>query len=165
MGSVGAAPPVWPAVAARTRPTAGCLYSRGVNGEFNWWLLILGLVIGAGFVWLVLADTRRRESDLAERERESEARWIAEAMRDAGRRISDADALDVLRLHEAYLAAPPPDEPEELDELAPVEPEPVRASLEREPERAPARGRSSAVEARSPMAHPATAADRADSDG
>jgi hypothetical protein len=36
-----------------------------VNGEFNWWLLILGLVIGAGLVWLVLADTRRRASDLA----------------------------------------------------------------------------------------------------
>ena len=52
------------------RPTAWvgrCLYSRPVNAEFNWWLLIVGLVIGAGLVWLVLADSRRREVDILER--------------------------------------------------------------------------------------------------
>jgi hypothetical protein len=92
-----------------------------VNTEFNWWLLIVGLVIGAGVVWLVLADARRREVDIAERERESEARWIGEAMRDAGRAVSDAEALDILRLHEAYLAAPPPDEVEPVDEAQPAD--------------------------------------------
>ena len=40
-----------------------------MNAEFNWWLLIVGLVIGAGLVWLVVADSRRREADLSERER------------------------------------------------------------------------------------------------
>jgi hypothetical protein len=117
-----------------------------VNSEFNWWLLILGAVIGAGPVWIVLADSRRREADVAERERESEARWIGEAMRDAGRRVSDADALDVLRLHEAYLAAPPPDEPDELEE------EPAGLGLERA-----VSGRvdgSALAEPRAPMAHP-----------
>jgi hypothetical protein len=115
-----------------------------VNSEFNWWLLILGAVIGAALVWIFLADSRRRETDLAEGERESEARWIGEAMRDAGRRISDADALDVLRLHEAYLAAPPPDQPEELDE------EPAAAGLARA-----VSGRAdgpAAAEPRAPMA-------------
>jgi hypothetical protein len=84
-----------------------------VNAEFNWWLLIVGLVVGAGLVWLVMADSRRREVDVGEAERDAEAQWIAEAMTDAGRRIDDADVLDVLRLHAAYLAAVPPDEPYE----------------------------------------------------
>jgi hypothetical protein len=127
-----------------------------VNSEFNWWLLILGLVIGAGIVWLVLADSRRREIDVAEAEREGEARWIGDAMRDAGRRISDDDALDVLRLHDAYLGAPPPDELDEPDD------EPMAALL--------SRAVTAAAEPRAPMAHrvassdpvePAEAADRA----
>ena len=46
-----------------------------------------------------------------ERERESEARWIAEALAAGGERIDEATVLDVLRLHADYLAAPPPDEP------------------------------------------------------
>jgi len=82
-----------------------------VNSEFNWWLLIVGLVVGAGLVWLVVADSRRRDVDVGETEREGEARWIAEAMTDAGRQIDHDDVLDILRLHAAYLAAPPPDEP------------------------------------------------------
>ena len=85
-------------------------YSRVVNGEFNWWLLIVGLVVGAGLVWLVVSDSRRREVDEAEAEREGEALWIGEAMRDAGRGVADRDVLDILRLHAAYLAASPPDD-------------------------------------------------------
>ena len=81
-----------------------------MNAEFNWWLLIVGLVVGAGLVWLVVADTRRREADVAEAERAGEARWIAAAMSVAGRPVDDDDVLDVLRLHAAYLAAAPPDE-------------------------------------------------------
>ena len=82
-----------------------------MNSEFNWWLLIVGLVVGAGLVWLVVADSRRRDVDVDEAEREGEARWIAEAMTDAGRRVDDSVVLDILRLHSAYLAAAPPDEP------------------------------------------------------
>jgi hypothetical protein len=68
-----------------------------VNAEFNWWLLIVGLVVGAGLVWLVVADTRRREVDVSEAERAGEARWIAETMAAAGRAIGDRDVLDILR--------------------------------------------------------------------
>src|SRR5258706_13666498 len=91
--------------AARQRDKPCSAYSRVVNSEFNWWLLIVGLVVGAGLVWLVVADSRRREVDVNEAEREGEARWIAEAMTDAGRRVEDDDVLDILRLHAAYLAA------------------------------------------------------------
>jgi hypothetical protein len=38
-----------------------------VNAEFNWWLLIVGLVVGAGLVWFVLMDARRRDEDVDER--------------------------------------------------------------------------------------------------
>jgi hypothetical protein len=61
-------------------------------------------------------------ADVGEAERESEARWIGEAMRDAGRRADDRDVLDILRLHEAYLAASPPDDVwADADELGPAE--------------------------------------------
>jgi hypothetical protein len=95
---------------ALQRGGRGSAYSPDVNAEFNWWLLIVGLVVGAGLVWLVVADSRRREVDVTELEREGEARWIAETMTDAGREVDEADVLDVLRLHAAYLAAAPPDQ-------------------------------------------------------
>jgi len=81
-----------------------------VNAEFNWWLLIVGLVIGAGLAWLVLADSSRREADIEEREMDAESRWIAEMLADAGRPIDDDRILEVLRLHRAYRAAAPPDD-------------------------------------------------------
>ena len=130
-----------------------------MNSEFNWWLLIVGLVVGAGLVWLVMADSRRREVDVSEAERDGESQWIAEAMTDAGRQIDDADVLDVLRLHAAYLAALPPDEPfeESVDDDATAEdrrwvatPDP-RATL-------------SDGSSRRPMAHP-IGSDRPDHEG
>lgn len=93
-----------------------------MNAEFNWWLLIVGLVIGAGLVWLVLADASRREVDVADRERPSEARWIAAALRRSGRRVDDDDVLQVLDLHASYLESPPPDEPGDRDDAWDGEP-------------------------------------------
>ena len=84
-----------------------------MNAEFNWWLLIVGLVIGAGVVWLILADSARREADVDRRERAGEARWIGDELRRAGRTVDDDTVADVLELHAAYLGAPPPDEPVE----------------------------------------------------
>jgi hypothetical protein len=134
-----------------------------VNAEFNWWLLIVGLVIGAGLVWLILADSARRDADVSDRERASEARWIAEALHDQGRRVSAADVLEVLDLHRSYLGAPPPDEPE--DEAEPViepvtQPEPFfRTAGSGDPE--PLRTSYDATSAPRPaMAHPATDAPR-----
>jgi hypothetical protein len=74
-----------------------------MNAEFNWWLLIVGLVVGAGLVWLVIADWSRREEDLSEDERVAEAAWIAEVLRERGERVDPAEAEEILALHRAYL--------------------------------------------------------------
>jgi hypothetical protein len=86
-----------------------------MNAEFNWWLLIVGLVLGAALTWLVMAETVRRDIDVTEREQRSEAAWIAALLGGAGRAISADRVEEILRLHREYLAAPPPDEPADLD--------------------------------------------------
>jgi hypothetical protein len=88
-----------------------------VNIQFDWWLLIVGLVVGAGLTWLVVADIRRRDDDLSARERAAEAEWIASEIRGAGIE-ADTDAVsEVLRLHRLYLASLPADD-DTLDEPA-----------------------------------------------
>ena len=78
--------------------------------EFQWWLLLVGLVAGGGLVAVVTMDGRRREEDLVGLERRAEATWIAERLTaEAG--FVDAETVeDVLRLHREYLGLPPPDE-------------------------------------------------------
>jgi len=82
-----------------------------VNAEFNVWLLIVGLVVGAGLVWLVIMDTRRREVEIDAVERPREAAWLSAVMSDDGFEVSPAAAERMLELHRAYLEAPPPDPP------------------------------------------------------
>jgi hypothetical protein len=74
-----------------------------VNAEFNWWLLIVGIVGGAGLVWLILGDWSRREEEVGEAERARESEWIAETMRDEGAKIDPATAEEVLRRHRVWL--------------------------------------------------------------
>jgi hypothetical protein len=81
-----------------------------VNAEFNVWLLIVGLVLGAGLVWLVMMDSRRRESEIDEVERPREATWLSAVLRDDGYDVSPEAADRLLVLHRAYLEAPPPDD-------------------------------------------------------
>jgi len=114
-----------------------------VNAEFNWWLLIVGLVIGAGLVWLILADSSRREADIFDEEVPVEAEWIATRLRSAGIPVDQATAEEVLRLHRAWLASPPPEparatvsEPESISELtapAPAAAPGVARATEKEP--------------------------------
>jgi hypothetical protein len=132
-----------------------------VNAEFNWWLLIVGLVIGAALVWVILADSARREVDVTERERDSEARWIGDALRGRGARITDRDVREILDLHAAYLDSPPPDDPIEDDEPwlpddaaepepapAPNWPEPARASADADEDGLPRLGRRRQIDER-----------------
>lgn len=77
--------------------------------EFDWWLLVLGLVVGGGLVYLVLAESARREADLEARELEAEATFISERLADVGLDVSQPTVADVLREHRAYLRLPPPD--------------------------------------------------------
>lgn len=98
-----------------------------MNAEFNWWLLIVGLVIGAGLVYLVLADSSRRDADVLADELPREATWIATSMRAEGRPIDPPTAERVLELHRVYLSAPPPDpEPPPAPQPPPAR-APVRA--------------------------------------
>ena len=92
--------------------------------EFNWWLLIVGLVLGAGLVWLILADSNRRESEIADAELPAEAAWIAATLQESGEPIDAETTQRVLRLHRAYLASLPPDEPDpDRDDAAHVDTE------------------------------------------
>jgi hypothetical protein len=102
-----------------------------VNAEFNWWLLIVGLVAGAALVWLVLADSARRDADVEADEIPMEAAWIAATMRDDGEAIDSRTADRVLRLHRAYLAAPPPDGPARRTTASPDEVVPAEQVAER----------------------------------
>jgi hypothetical protein len=92
-----------------------------VNAEFNWWLLIVGLVVGAGLVWYAIADSRRREADLEAEELPREAVWLSARLADEGHIVPPEVAERLLLHHRAYLEAPPPDELTP-DELAPDEP-------------------------------------------
>jgi hypothetical protein len=80
-----------------------------VNAEFNVWLLIVGLVVGAGLVWLVMMDGRRRETDIDAAELPREAAWISALLAEDGYDVSPEAAEQALLLHRAYLGAPPPD--------------------------------------------------------
>ncbi len=91
-----------------------------MGAEFNWWLLIVGVVVGGLLTWLVLSDSARRERDVEERELPAEATWIA---RYVGRPQVDAETAEqVLRAHRTYLEFPPPDVLVAPDELAPLDP-------------------------------------------
>lgn len=82
---------------------------------FDWWLLLVGVVAGAGLTWLVLADFRRHDDEVAEGELELEAGWIAAALAAAGRSLDEPTVAEVLRLHRAWLAGPAPG-PERADD-------------------------------------------------
>jgi hypothetical protein len=82
-----------------------------VNAEFIVWALVVGLVLGAGLVWLVIMDSRRRELDVEAVERPLEAAWLSAVLAEDGYEVSPEAAERLLDLHRAYLEAPPPDQP------------------------------------------------------
>src|SRR6185503_7315595 len=77
--------------------------------EFQWWLLIVGLVAGGGLVAVVSMEGRRREQDVSELEQRAEAGWIAERLSTRERSLDPAAVEAVLRIHREYLALQPPD--------------------------------------------------------
>ena len=98
-----------------------------MNAEFNVWLLIVGLVVGAGLVWVVIMDSRRREADVDAVERPREAAWLSAVLAEDGYDVRPEVVDRLLLLHRAYLDAPPPDGVEsgaavgedDADEVAP----------------------------------------------
>lgn len=85
-------------------------YPSALMAEFQWWLLLVGLVAGGGLVAVVTMDGRRREDDLADLEREAEANWIAQRVHGLDRDIDAHTVASILRIHREYLGLPPPDQ-------------------------------------------------------
>ena len=77
--------------------------------EFQWWLLLVGLVAGGGLVAIVSMDSRRRDDDLADAERRAEATWIADRLYAQDPSLDPDTVEAVLRLHREYLVLPAPD--------------------------------------------------------
>lgn len=92
-----------------------------MNAEFNWWLLIVGLVVGAGLVWYVVTDARRRETDLESDEWPREAAWLASVLEREGQPVHPRRVERILALHRVYLDAAPPDDPAGADDPAAVD--------------------------------------------
>ena len=103
--------------------------------EFQWWLLIVGLVAGGGLVAVVSMEGRRREADISELEQRAEATWIAERLSTRAGPLDHETVEGVLRAHREYLALQPPDrlvveddgwDPSALDGDSDREPDEVR---------------------------------------
>ena len=77
--------------------------------EFQWWLLLVGLVAGGGLVAIVSMDSRRRDEDLADAERRAEATWIADRLYAQDPSLDPDTVEAILRVHREYLALPAPD--------------------------------------------------------
>jgi hypothetical protein len=77
--------------------------------EFQWWLLLVGLVAGGGLVAIVSMESRRHEEDLAVAERRAEATWIADRLYAQDPSLDPDTVEAVLRVHREYLSLPAPD--------------------------------------------------------
>lgn len=77
--------------------------------EFQWWLLIVGLVAGGGIVAAVYMDSRRRDEDVEEQELQAEATWITARLAPLAGELDERTVEAVLRAHREYLSLPPPD--------------------------------------------------------
>ena len=129
-----------------------------MNAQADWWLLLLGLGLGAGLTWLVLAEMRRHDDDVAAEERTLEATWIAGTLSASGTEADAAGVEEVLRLHRLYLASLPFDEPAWVSGT-PAWPVPEEAPERPDvPEEAPEPNHVSASEA-APVATPPSAVD------
>jgi hypothetical protein len=108
--------------------------------EFQWWLLIVGIVAGGGLVAIVTMDARRREEDLADAERRAEATWIADRLHALDEALDPDTVAAVLRVHREYLSLPPPDrlvidgQPHTLDGRPLSEAEPGALPSDRDPD-------------------------------
>ncbi|MFN8620402.1 MAG: hypothetical protein U0869_06615 [Chloroflexota bacterium] len=76
-----------------------------MNDGYLWWLVVLGIAIGAAVVWLTAVRLPRKDDDVSGPERAAEARYIAATIeRDGG--VAPVELVEeILDLHSAYLAS------------------------------------------------------------
>ena len=55
-----------------------------MNDGFQWWLVIIGIGLGAGLLWLVMGRLSRQEDDIGPRERAAESIWISHTIEAGG---------------------------------------------------------------------------------
>jgi hypothetical protein len=76
-----------------------------VTTDFDWWLLLVGIVVGAGLAWLVLADfgaASAPEPDSEATELQLEADWIAARFEERGEEVDRRALTEVLELDRLY---------------------------------------------------------------
>jgi hypothetical protein len=104
-----------------------------MNDGFAWWLIVLGIAIGVGLVWLFLVKLPRTESDVDDSEMVAEALWISQTIENYGGVAPQALVEEILEMHRQYLnsgvpaaAAPEPEEAfaaaEPVADLTPLQP-------------------------------------------
>jgi len=81
-----------------------------MNDEFQWWLLLVGLVIGALLVFLVMVDFARTADEQAESEVAREAGWIAGVLEPTDGHVDPALIGEILRLNREWLSGAAPSE-------------------------------------------------------
>jgi hypothetical protein len=74
-----------------------------VNDGFSWWLVVLGIAVGIGLVWLFTVRLPVSESDIDEEETVEEAGWISETIESWGGVAPAPLVQEVLELHKRYL--------------------------------------------------------------
>ncbi len=77
-----------------------------MNAEFQWWLLLVGLAIGALLVFLVMIDFMRSAEEQADAELSREVDWIAAALAGPDGPVDPALVEEILRLDREWLAGP-----------------------------------------------------------
>ena len=76
-----------------------------MNDGYAWWLVLVGLGVVVALTWLSVVRLPREGRDLETEEREAEAVLIASTIEARGGVCPAPLALEVLDLHEEYLAA------------------------------------------------------------
>jgi hypothetical protein len=74
-----------------------------MNDGFSWWLVVLGIAVGIGVVWLFTVRLPVNESDADEAETIEEAGWISETIESWGGVAPAPLVQEVLQLHRRYL--------------------------------------------------------------
>jgi hypothetical protein len=122
-----------------------------MNDGFAWWLIVLGIAIGVGLVWLFLVKLPRTESDVDDSEMVAEALWISQTIENYGGVAPQALVEEILEMHRQYLnsgvpaaAAPEPEEDfaaaEPAGDLTPGQPGARHEADARSDDKPPAEG-------------------------